>query len=805
MNILKQLPKLLPNSPYMNRIAYYRYYKKMEVDENVILLESQHGDNLNGNIFYLLKELNKNNYGLKVYVVVKENKIDSFSLLLNEYGINNFEFVKMFSKKYYRLCASAKYLVNDTSFLPFFIKKKGQVCLNTWHGTPFKTLGRSDNTDYYNLGNVQRNFIFSDYLLYPNEYTKKRMVEDYMLENTAESEIVLSGYPRNSVFFTDNNSSKQKIKTFMAQKKGVNIDNKKLIAYMPTWRGNLSNKDEDQEDITYSILREIDRKLSDDQIMFVNLHPFVADSINYDDFKHIYPFVQGIETYDFLNTCDILVTDYSSVFFDFAITKKKIVLFAYDEEEYFRDRGVYFSFKDLPFTMCKTVDELMKELSLPKNYDDAQFIQQFCPLDSIDVSRKLLDLFIQGKKSDLQIEKMKDNGKKKVLIYVGNLAKNGITSAVMSLLRNVDLDKYNYYITFSARRIEGNEAVIKNLDKRIKYIPLSGKMNATLWQKFVLKAYRRMKLPQSTLENMFDELYLHEIRRCYYNVYFDNVVQYNGYEYKRQLMFGRFRGNKIIFVHNDMLGETNTKNNQHLPTIRYAYSHYNKVAIVSEDIRNSTVKISGNPDNIYLVENTIDYKGIQTKAKLDVTFDDDTESTIALDDLKVILSSPNKKFITVGRFSPEKGHRRLIDSFYRLWQEHKDIYLIIVGGLGVKYQETLEYAKNLPCKDHIVLIKSLSNPYTVLSRCDYFVLSSFYEGLGLVLLEANIVGLPIMSTDITGPRNFMLKNGGYLCENSDEGIYDGMAKMLKGEIKPISINYEDYNKKAVEEFESILN
>ncbi len=801
--VLKKILKLYPNSQYINRINYYRYYKKLKIDDNAILLESQHGDNLNGNIFYLLKELNKNNYGLKIYVVAKKNRIDNFNSLLSSYNINSFEIVKMFSKKYFRLCASAKYLINDTSFLPFFIKKDGQIYLNTWHGTPFKTLGRKDKTDYYNLGNVQRNFIFADYLLYPNEYTKKHIIEDYMLENTSTAKTIVSGYPRNSVFFTDSSDTKNKIINIM-RKKGVDINNKQLIAYMPTWRGNLAASDTTQTDHIYNLLLEIDNKLNDDQIMFVNLHPFVSDTINYEEFKNIFPFPTEIETYDFLNACNLLVTDYSSVFFDFALTHKKIILFAYDKEEYLKDRGIYFQFEELPFTICKTVSELIKELSLPINYDDKEFINTFCSNDSAEASTKLLKLLIKDDESNLLLNDIPNNNKKKVLIYVGNLAKNGITSSVMSLLRNVDLDKRNYYITFSAARIRKNKEIIKTIDDRIKYIPLSGKMNASLFQRLVLKVYRHLKLSQSIFNKMFDELYSNEIRRCYYDVYYDNVIQFNGYEYKRQLMFGRFKGNKIIFVHSNMSGEMSVRNNQHQPTIEYAYKHYDKVAIVSEDIREATEKISKRSDNIYLVENTIDFNGILDKAKSDVFFDEDTDSTVSLENLKSILYSQNKVFITIGRFSPEKGHRRLIDAFYKLWINNKNTNLIIIGGLGIEYQNTLNYIAKLPCKDSIVLIKSLSNPYAILSKCDFFVLSSFYEGLGLVLLEANIVGLPIMSTDITGPRNFMKKYGGFLCDNSEEGLFNGMVKMLEGKIKPIKIDYKEYNKKAIEEFESIL-
>ena len=105
------------------------------------------------------------------------------------------------TKHYYRLMASAKYLMSDNTFLPYFIKKEGQIYLNTWHGTPLKSLGKSIMNDMHNIGNTQKNFVCSDYLLYPNEYTRDHMVEDYMLENLCQNTYLLDGYPRNTAFF----------------------------------------------------------------------------------------------------------------------------------------------------------------------------------------------------------------------------------------------------------------------------------------------------------------------------------------------------------------------------------------------------------------------------------------------------------------------------------------------------------------------------------------------------------------------------------------------------------------------------
>lgn len=146
-------------------------------------------------------------------------------------------------------------------------------------------------------------------------------------------------------------------------------------------------------------------------------------------------------------------------------------------------------------------------------------------------------------------------------------------------------------------------------------------------------------------------------------------------------------------------------------------------------------------------------------------------------------------FITVGRFSYEKGHQRLMDAFKTVQDNNKDkkMGLIIVGGYGRDYEKELEYAKNIP---NLICIKNMSNPQPLIRMCDCFVLSSYYEGQGLVLLEADIQGLPVISTNVNGPHSFMKGGKGLLVENNKEGLIHGMQKFIDGESHYLGINYK---------------
>ena len=164
---------------------YYGKHLNSKIKDNHVFIESRSGADLAGNILCITKELYENpEYKhLKLCISAKPFKADDVKAMLNQYGIKKIKFVRAESLRYYKHLSQSKYLVNDTSFPRRFIKKEGQIILNTWHGTPLKNMGRDVENEVYNMGNVMRNLVFSDFLVFPNEYMKEKMVNAYMLKN----------------------------------------------------------------------------------------------------------------------------------------------------------------------------------------------------------------------------------------------------------------------------------------------------------------------------------------------------------------------------------------------------------------------------------------------------------------------------------------------------------------------------------------------------------------------------------------------------------------------------------------------
>lgn len=786
---------------YVPKTRYAHYYKTLEIDEKAVLFESQHGTGMQGNVFYMLRAMvNSPEYAdYKLYLSCRNSNKEEFREFLDRNGMQRVKLAVLSTRLYMKLMASAKYLVNDNTFLPFYIKKEGQIYLNTWHGTPLKTLGKQIHNAMYGIGNAQKNFMVADYLLYPNEYTMEHMIEDYMLANVSSGKVILAGYPRNEAFF--DKESEAKIR------EELEITDKKIYAFMPTWRGVVGAIDPKATTYVQYYLYEMDKRLTDDEIMYVNLHPIARKDVNFRGFEHIRQFPKEYETYEFLNATDCLITDYSSVFYDFAVSRKKCILFTYDEEEYFADRGLYRPLSSLPFPSVKTVDALFEELRSPKNYDDNDFLKEYCTYDCANASKVLCDKVILGKDSDLLEEReIPNNGKQNILLYSGSLAKNGITTSLFNLLNSLDKTEKNYYITFRAGSVKKHQENLLSLPEGVNYIATTGKMNLNIFKKLVWVLCKSDKLPCSFMMKILKEDLQLELRRHYGDAKFDTMVQFNGYEYAKILLYSVFDGNNVIYVHNDMYQEATVKRNQRKDVLDYAYSNYDHVAIVTEDLVEPTAAVMKTPRDFNVAHNLINYDDIVERGNMEIAFDDYTQSNKSFEEIIEILNSDSKKIINVGRFSVEKGQRRLIDAFAKVWQDEPDSYLFIIGGYQLKglYDEFCEYIQTLPCADHIVLILAMSNPLPIIKACDGFILSSLYEGFGLVLVEADILGLPVASTDIVGPRTFMQKQGGVLVEDSQAGVEDGIRRLISGEIPKLTVDYAEYNRNAVNEFKALL-
>ena len=127
-----------------------------------------------------------------------------------------------------------------------------------------------------------------------------------------------------------------------------------------------------------------------------------------------------------------------------------------------------------------------------------------------------------------------------------------------------------------------------------------------------------------------------------------------------------------------------------------------------------------------------------------------------------------------------------------------------LGGVGNLYDETLAHTRALRASDHIILIRAVTNPMPILKRCDLFLLSSYYEGQGIVLMEAATLGIPVMACDVSGCHSFLKKYGGLLLEDSEAGLLHGMQLFAEGKVLPLHIDAECINRTSAAQVEALI-
>ncbi|WP_407424504.1 CDP-glycerol glycerophosphotransferase family protein [Methanobrevibacter sp.] len=570
---IRNLKECLDNS------SVYDAYYNGSIDENLIYFESRNGRDFTGNIFRIVEEISTGKYGdFKIHVyatpAVKNRIIEyekNYNLKISKIITGKKEAAVSLEK--------AKYVFTDSGIQTKYVKRDGQVFVNTWHGTPLKLMGCDNASEITSLGHIQHSLLSADYLIYPNEYMADRMTNAYMIEKIYPGRVLFEGYPRNSIFFTKNHDLKAEL----------DLEDKEIFVYMPTFRGILSDMDDvGQRDDVEGYMSQIDSKLTENQVLFAKLHAYNESQIDFSKFSHVKAFPKAYEIYEIVNLADVLITDYSSVFFDFANTSRKIVIFNYDEEEYLSYRGFYFPLSDLPFPKVRNVDELVSELNSPKEYDDGAFIQRFCTFDNPHAASNICRHIFKGDK--LSREVSIQNDKPNVLIYGGPLED---TDSLIELLDSADFDSYNFFLTFNPwdDNIKNNySAIFSKFPKGIEYLPFKSNLIPTFKEKLDYDKYFRkgsdMKMPD-TLRKLFKRSF----EKQYGSISFEFILDFYGLNPDVSLIFANSSQDKIIWQHTDPTGRINQN------VLREIYDEFDLVVADSEELADKIASIS-NKDNL---------------------------------------------------------------------------------------------------------------------------------------------------------------------------------------------------------------
>ena len=171
--------------------------------------------------------------------------------------------------------------------------------------------------------------------------------------------------------------------------------------------------------------------------------------------------------------------------------------------------------------------------------------------------------------------------------------------------------------------------------------------------------------------------------------------------------------------------------------------------------------------------------------------------------LPELLNKDLISFVNMGRLSPEKNQEALIKGFAKVNKENPNTRLYIIGD-GPLMEHLKSLIKSLGLKGKVIMTGNMENPFMLMKECSCFVLPSLHEGQPVSLLEARLLGLPIIMSDFSSAKSSLFENGQLLIGNSEEEIYEGLTTFINGQVPTCDFNYKDYNKTTIEQFEEII-
>lgn len=320
----------------------------IKTDPNLILFNSFGGKKYNDSPKVIFEQLLNHPKSKKLKLVWALENPDNFD-------IPNAIKIEINSFKYFIIALKAKYWVSSVNIergLKF--KKDNTIYLNTWHGAGTKKIGNAvSKRKDYDFSNV-------NYLLVQSNFEKNIFINDF---GAIEENFLLSGFPRSDELFK---TEKKQIDIY---KRKLKIPkDKKIILYAPTWRESKNNGSSYDLNIPLDI-KKWQEKLTDEYVILFRTHTFTTNILNL-KFNDLiidvsdYPNVNHL-----LLISDILITDYSTIVFDYSILEKPFLCFGYDYKEYKNERGLYIDLeKEYPNGVQKTEDEIL-ELILNMNYE----------------------------------------------------------------------------------------------------------------------------------------------------------------------------------------------------------------------------------------------------------------------------------------------------------------------------------------------------------------------------------------------------------------------------------------------------
>ena len=387
----------------INKIKYNLITKNIQVDNKLIIFGSFNGksycDSPKALYNYLINDEKYSDYKF----VWAFNDVESHRFLEKN---KNTKVINIKSKEFLKTLGKAKYWIFNFKIQDHIFPKENQVFVQCWHGTPLKRLGcdlEHLNNAMNSISEIRNRYHIEaskfSYFLSPSKFATEKFITAWDLEKINKTNIMVEeGYPRNDFLLNYTENDINRIK------KELNIKNinKKILLYAPTYRDNQHSGGIGYTYETQVGFEKVKEEVSEECVILFRAHWLVAQEFDFEKYKD---FIIDVSNYDDINELyvisDILITDYSSVFFDYANLKRPIIFYMYDLKQYRDDiRGFYLDLEELPGNIIEKEEELIKKIKLLANefvYSEKykNFNEKFNYLDDGNAAKRVIEKIIK--------------------------------------------------------------------------------------------------------------------------------------------------------------------------------------------------------------------------------------------------------------------------------------------------------------------------------------------------------------------------------------------------------------------------
>lgn len=810
-------------------VKFAEAYKRAKIDDKKILYESYWGRGMIDNPYAIFLELmSRERYRAFTHVWVLDD-FEKNQPALQEYRENpNVRFVLFGSDEYFYELASAKYLINNTTYPQYFAKKEQQIYINTWHGTPLKSMGYEVKGGNSSSANTVRNFLHADYLLSANERMTRMYLKSYKMEGLLPGKIIEEGQPRNDLLFHERKDAVYK----KLEQYGITADrNKKVILYAPTWReaqeGGLKVNPEE--------LLEVKKKLEEiigknQYQILIKPHQYVYQQLK--DRKEYRNLLvpSSVDPNELMILADMLISDYSSIFLDYLVLNRPVLFYVPDLEHYKEMRGLNIRLDELPGPCSDRISDIAENIrdieTVQEQFKEKyqRMRQRICGKDDGKVCARIVDTIFEKSRKCSVVTGQHD--KKRLLISCGGLAENGITHSFLSLLEQIDYDEWDVTaLVGDDPKDQAKHRKVNEMNQNVRALVLCGFRASTLKEEQRRIITVRHGLYHSVWKRICPwEMYDREYRRIVGMAEFDYIVDFQGYNVILTSVLSRGKAKKkSIWLHNDILADMNKKVNgkkKNWECLHYnvsMYPYFDFLVSCSREVmkvNREKLAVKETYQKFRYAKNTVNQKRMEYYLRHQETIKIKNreylmknESQTGWDSKRVdVIRLPEREninFLTMGRMSVEKNQTALIHAFSRLHAEYEKTRLFIIGA-GPLEKKIRECISNLDLCPYITLTGNIENPFAFMKRSDCFILPSIHEGQPMVLLEARACGLPIIVSDFSTVNDSLYPDGQLLIGTDEESIYNGLKTLIEGTVPKCKFDLGTYNQEAYEEFQMAI-